>query len=375
MRTAEDIRTDFLLDPGIAHLNHGSFGAVPRPVRDRQRELQDELERGPDDFLGRRLPELLAQVREELSVYLGVDAPDRLVLVANATTALNAVAASLPLTTGDEIVMTNREYGAMALLWAETGRRSGACVRVVDVPLPAGDPEEVAEAIWSAVTPRTRVVFFSHVTSETALVLPARELCRRARDAGILSVVDGAHGPGQLSLALDDLGADCYAGNGHKWLCAPKGSGFLYVREDLQEALRPPVVSWGWQQGYQQRFEWSGTDDPTAVLSLPAAIEYQKANGWPAVRERCAELARRTQSEILRQLGGEQLAGEYGQAPQMVAFPVPHAEPEALQRELRERHRVEVPVREADGQTIVRLSVQGYTTEDDCRRLVAALTA
>lgn len=375
MRTAEDIRADFLLDPDVTHLNHGSFGAVPRPVRERQRELQDELERGPDEFLGRRLPGLLAEVRRELSAYLGVAVPDRLALVTNATTALNAVAASLPLGAGEEIVITNREYGAMELLWTEAARRTGARVCVADVPLPADDPHETADAIWSAVTPSTRVLFFSHVTSETALVLPARELCRRARAAGVLSVVDGAHGPGQLPLALDDLGADCYAGNGHKWLCAPKGSGFLYVREELQEALRPPVVSWGWRGDYQERFGWSGTDDPTAVLSLPAAIAYQSANDWPAVRRRCRELARRTQWEILEQLGGERLAGEALQAPQMVAFPVPHTDPEALQRELRERHRVEAPVLTVDGRTIVRLSVQGYTTEEDCRRLTDALAA
>lgn len=373
MRTAEDIRTDFLLDPDVVHLNHGSFGAVPRPVLDRQHELREELERDPDDFLGRRLPELMAEARGLLAATVGAADPDRLVFVPNATTGLNAVANSVPLDPGDEIVVTNREYGAMELLWAETARRTDARVVVADVPLPAGDAPELADAIWSAVTPNTRVLFFSHVTSETALVLPAGELCRRARDASILCVVDGAHGPGQLPLALDDLAADCYAGNGHKWLCAPKGSGFLYVREDLQEALRPPVVSWGWHDGYQERFGWSGTDDPTAVLTLPAAIDYQAANDWPAVRERCRELARRTQSEILERLGGERLASEDLQAPQMVAFHVLHDDPEELKRDLREDHRIEIPVHEVDGRTLVRLSVQGYVTEDDCERLLDAL--
>jgi isopenicillin-N epimerase len=375
VRTAEDIRSDFLLDPTIAHLNHGSYGAVPRPVRERQRQLQDELERDPDEFLGRRLPEALAGACRDLAAFVGVDDPDSLVLVPNATTALNAVASSVPLAAGDDIVLTNREYGAMRLLWDEIARRTGARVVVAAVPLPAENDTQVADALWSAVTPRTRVLFFSHVTSETALVLPADELCRRARDAGILTVVDGAHGPGQLPLTLDDLGADCYAGNGHKWLCAPKGSAFLYVREELHDALRPAIVSWGWEDGYQQRFGWSGTDDPTALLTLPAAIDYQATNGWPGVRDRCRELARKTHEVILERLGGDPIASSELQAPQMIAFPVPHADPVALQRELRDSHRVEIPVREVDGRTIVRLSVQGYTTEDDCRRLGDALIA
>jgi isopenicillin-N epimerase len=373
VRTAEELRRDFLLDPDIAHLNHGSFGASPRPVLQRQQELREELEHDPVEFLGRRLPEALAAVRQDLAAYLGVAAPDRLVLVANSTVALNAVAMSLSLDIGDEIVVTDREYGAMHLLWEEIAKRAGARLVVAPVPLPAVDAAELVTAIWSAVTPRTRVLFFSHITSETALVLPVAEVCRRARDAGIVTVVDGAHGPGQLRLALDDLGADCYAGNGHKWLCAPKGSAFLYVRDELQAELRPPVVSWGWNDRYQERFGWSGTDDPTAVLSMPAAVEYQAKNDWDAVRERCRALARRTQSDILERLDGEPIAPDELQAPQMVAVRVPHPDADALQKELRESHRIEVPVRDVDGATLVRLSVAAYTTEDDCRRLVDAL--
>jgi isopenicillin-N epimerase len=373
VRTAAALRADFLLDPEIAHLNHGSFGATPRPVLERQRELRDSLERDPVEFLGRRLPELLAGVRGELAVYLRVAEPDRLALVANATTALNAVATSLPVTRGDEIVVTDREYGAMELLWAEVARRADARLVVANVPLPAGGGSDLADTVWSAVTPRTRVLFFSHVTSETALVLPAQELCSRAREAGIISVVDGAHGPGHLPLALDAVGADCYAGNGHKWLCAPKGSGFLYVRDELQAELRPPVVTWGRNDGYVERFGWSGTDDPTAMLSLGAAIEYQRANDWTAVQERCRELARRTQTAIVDGVGGHRIAAEELQAPQMVTFELPREDADALQRALRHRQRIEIPVHAVDGRTLMRLSIAAYTTEEDCGRLLEAL--
>ena len=215
----------------------------------------------------------------------------------------------------------------MGLLWTEVARRTGARLVVAPLPLPVADADQLLEAIWSAVTAHTRVLFFSHITSETALVLPAAELCRRAREAGLVCVVDGAHGPGQLPLALDALDADCYAGNGHKWLCAPKGAGFLYVRDELQAELRPPVITWGRDDDFVDRFAWSGTDDPTAMLSIGAAIDYQRANDWPAVQDRCSELARRTQTAIVERLGGSRIAAEALQAPQMVAFELPYTRP------------------------------------------------
>jgi isopenicillin-N epimerase len=217
------------------------------------------------------------------------------------------------------------------------------------------------------------VLFFSHITSETALVLPVQELCRRASETGLISVVDGAHGPGHLPLALDELGADFYAGNGHKWLCAPKGSGFLYVRDELQVELRPPVITWGRDDAFVERFGWSGTDDPTAMLSLGAAIEYQRTNDWPAVQERCRELARRAQTAVVEELGGDRIAAEELQAPQMVTFKVPHEDAGALQRVLRDRHRIEIPVHAVGGRTLMRLSVAAYTSEEDCERLLQAL--
>ena len=254
----------------------------------------------------------------------------------------------------------------MELLWTEVARRTDARLVIANVGLPASDEAELANAMWSAVTPRTRVLFFSHVTSETALVLPAQELCRRAREAGVISVVDGAHGPGHLPLALDDIGADCYAGNGHKWLCAPKGSGFLYVRDELQAELRPPVVTWARNDGYVDRFAWSGTDDPTAMLSLGAAIEYQRTNDWPAVQQRCRELARRTQTAIVE--GSAETASPPRSSRRRRWSPsrVPHEDADALQRALRDRHRIEIPVHAVDGRTLVRLSVAAYTTEEDC---------
>jgi isopenicillin-N epimerase len=347
-------------------------------VLERQRELRGQLESHPVEFLARRLPESLQAVREQVAVYVGIADPDQLVFLANATTGINAVARSAPLERGDEVVVTDREYGAMLLVWEEVARRTGARIVTARVPLPARDEAELVEAVWAPVTERTRMIFFSHITSETALVLPVAELCRRAREAGIWSVVDGAHAPGQIELALGHLGADCYAGNCHKWLCAPKGAGFLYASSRAQEWLAPPVISWGWTwetaDAFQSRFSWSGTDDPTAVLSVPEAIRYQEARDWPELRERCRDLARRTQAEALDRFGGRPLATPDLQAPQMVAFPVPHADPERLKRELFERFRIEVPAHRVNGQTVLRLSVQAYTSDEECGRLMEALT-
>lgn len=237
MLSAAQVRREYVLDPNVVYLNHGSFGAVPEPVLERQAELRLELERGAVAFLARRLAGKLASVRADIAAYVGVGDPDSVMLVPNTTTALNAVARSLPLRRGDEVVVTDHEYGAMRLLRDEVASRAGARVVTARLPLPARDSTELAEAVWDAVSPRTRVLFFSQITSETALVLPAVELCRRAREAGVVSIVDGAHAPGQLDLDLEAIGADCYAGNAHKWLCAPKGSSFLFARADAQEWL------------------------------------------------------------------------------------------------------------------------------------------
>jgi isopenicillin-N epimerase len=227
----------FLLDPEVVYLDHGSFGACPRPVFDAYQEWQRELEREPVDLFERRLENELAAVRTVLGEYVGAP-PDDLALVLNATAGMNAALRSLPLGPGDEILTTRHEYGAIELLLEFVSERTG--VRIVR----ASGVD--AEAIWAEATGRTRVLVVSHVTSPTALLLPVEKLCRRAREAGVLSVIDGAHAPGQVALDLERLGADFYAGNCHKWLCAPKGAGFLYARPDKQELLDPLVVGWGY---------------------------------------------------------------------------------------------------------------------------------
>jgi isopenicillin-N epimerase len=349
----------FLLDPEVVYLNHGSFGACPQPVFAVYQEWQRKVEREPVDLLARRLDGELARVRAVLSDYVGAPADD-LVLVPNATSALNVVLRSLRLEPADEILTTEHEYGAMELLLEFVAERRGAKV----VRPPGHDVEE----IWAAATERTRVLVASHVTSPTALVLPIGELCRRARRAGILSVVDGAHAPGQVPLELGRIGADFYAGNCHKWLCSPKGAGFLCVRPETQELLDPLVVGWSCSESeFALRHAREGTRDPAAYLAIPAAIAFVREHGRAA---ECRALLKEG-SRRLAAAGFEPFAP--GQPLQMACFRLPDCDPEEVQRRLREEFRIEAPVRAWNGQSLIRVSVAPYNTSEDLAALVAAL--
>jgi isopenicillin-N epimerase len=377
VRTVSDdtgLRGEFLLDPNVTFLNHGSFGACPRAVVERYQEWQLELERQPVLFLARRLEGLLEAARAELGEYVGAD-PDDLVFVPNATAGVNVAARALGLEAEDEVLSTDLEYGALDLTWEHVCTEQGARYVRTPISLPVESAEEIVETVWSGVSRRTRVLFISHVTSSTALTLPVAELCRRARESGIRTVVDGAHVPGHVPLDLRALDADFYAANCHKWLCAPKGAGFLSVRRELQRDIHPLVISWGYEgddASFLSRHEKQGTRDPSAYLSVPAAIEWQRRHDWDAVRAQCHELAQRARNE----LGLEAIAPDsedfYGQ---MVTLRLPADAPEDLQERLYDEHRIEIPTFDHDGGQLLRPSFQGYNDARDLERLRTALDA
>jgi isopenicillin-N epimerase len=356
------LRDEFLLDPTVTFLNHGSFGACPRDVFARYQEWQLELERRPVEFLARRIDGLLAEARAALGTYVNAD-PDDLVFVQNATAGVNLAAWAAGLEPGEEVLSTSLEYGALDLAWEHICSHAPARYVRMPVTVPLDDP---VEEIWSGVTDRTRVLFLSQVTSETALELPVKELCRRARERGIKTVVDGAHVPGQIPLDLRALDVDYYAGNCHKWLGAPKGAGFLYVRRELQATIAPLVIGWGYEGAstFVSRHEKQGTRDPAAYLSVPAAIEWQRDHDWDAVRERCRRLAADTPAR----LGLEAL----GTGLQMVAMRLPADAPADLQRRLYDEYRIEIPVFEP---RTIRASFHGYNDESDLHALANALEA
>lgn len=373
------LRPLFLLRPDVVFLNHGSFGACPQPVFDTYRAWQLELERQPVEFLGRRFNDLMREARRALGTYLNAEAQD-LVYVPNATTGLNIVARSLRLEPGDEILSNDQEYGALDRTWRFLCRRSGARYIRQPIPLPIRSADEVIDAIWSGVTERTRVLFISHITSPTAIVFPIAPLIERARAAGIITVVDGAHAPGQIPLDLAALGADFYSGNCHKWMMAPKGSAFLYARRELQPLVEPLVVSWGWESitPGDSRFideqEYQGTRDIAAYLTVPAAIEFMRQHRWDDVRAGCRALLHEAHQRLS---GVPGLVACTPNAPewlgQMAAFALPPCDGKQLQRRLYDEYKIEIPVGVIDERQFLRISLQGYNSSADVDALIEAL--
>ena len=370
----------FLLDPEVIFLNHGSFGACPKTVFEVYQNWQRELERQPVEFLSRRIADLLAEARTQLAAYLGVES-DEVVYFSNPTMAINMVARSLDLHPGDEVLASDHEYGALDRTWRFICRQKGAKYIQQSIALPITSQADVVEALWQGVSEHTRVIFISHITSPTALVFPVEEICQRARTAGILTIVDGAHAPGQVQLDLNAIGADFYAGACHKWLCAPKGAGFLFARRPVQSRLAPLVVSWGYESEkpgpsqFIDYHEWQGTRDLSAFLSVPAAIEFQAQHDWPAVRRRCHALAIQTRARINTITDLPAICPDspewYGQ---MFAALLPDGvATEGLKARLYEEYRIEVPLHRWNNKPLIRVSIQVYNDPADTDALLMAL--
>jgi isopenicillin-N epimerase len=379
------------LQPELDFLNHGSFGACPRVVLERQQQLRDELERQPVEFFVRKLPDLLDAARERLAAFLGAD-PRGLAAVPNATTGVNAVLRSRCFEAGDELVVSNQEYNACRNALDYVAGRCGARVVVVELPFPCRSPSAIVETVLEKVTERTGLVLIDHITSQTGMVLPLAELIRELNARGIDTLVDGAHAPGTLALDLEQLGASFYTGNCHKWLCAPKGAAFLYARADCREGVRPLTISHGantprpGRSRFHDEFDWMGTDDPTAFLCVPEAIELMASlvpGGWPEIRKRNRKLALEARGILAPLLGVEPPCPD-SMIGCLVSLPLPDGSPEPpgsplytdpLQDELLFRHRIEVPVVPwpAPPRRLLRISAQLYNDLEQYKRLAAAL--
>jgi isopenicillin-N epimerase len=375
------LKEHFLLDPNIVFLNHGSFGATPKPVFDAYQNWQRRLEWQPVLFLGREYNDLLRQARVALGEYLHAD-PDDLVYIPNATHGVNIIAHSLNLQPGDEVLTTNHEYGACDYTWEFLCGKVGATYIHQPIPLPVQSSQKIVEQFLSGITPRTKVVYLSHITSATALCLPVREICDRARELGILSIVDAAHSPGQMPVDLQQLGADIAFGNCHKWMLAPKGAAFLFVRREIQDRVEPLVVSWGYrptpEMATGSRFldllQWTGTKDPTAALAVPTAIQFMSEHDWERVRCDCHGLLRATLERIC-ELTGLQLPFplDSGFYHQMAIAPLPRSDLAVLKSRLYNEHKIEVPLVQWQDQQFIRISIQGYNDQADVDQLLEAL--
>jgi isopenicillin-N epimerase len=374
-----NLADQFLLRPNITFLNHGSFGACPRPVFQTYQNWQLELEGQPVEFLGRRISGLLSEARAKLGAYVGASGDD-LAFVPNATHGVNIVARSLDLQPGDEVLGTDHEYGAVERTWRFVCGQRGARYVTQAIPMPFSDPAAIVEQLWAGVTPRTKVIVVSHISSPTALIFPVAAICARAREAGIISVIDGAHAPGQIDLDMAAIGADYYTGNCHKWLCSPKGAGFLYAPPARQALLHPLVVSWGWESlkpsgsPFVDYFEWSGTADPAAYLTVPAAIAFQQQHSWPQVRAACHQLLSQARAKVAALSDQPAISPDSAEWwSQMAALPLPECDPLELKRRLWDEEQIEVPIVTFNGRHFVRVSIQAYNSAEDVEHLVEAL--
>lgn len=382
LNTMNTLRKLFLLDPNIAFLNHGSFGATPQPVFEEYQRWQLRLERQPVLFLGRELDDLLHAARAALGEYLHAHADD-LVYIPNATHGVNIIARSMKLIPGDEILTSDHEYGACDNAWGFVCEKTGAKYIHQPIPLPVYSEDEIVERFWRGVTPKTRVVYLSHITSPTALRLPVERICQLARRAGILSVIDAAHAPGQIPVDLQALGADVVFGNCHKWMLSPKGAAFLYVRRELQDLVEPLVVSWGSSPTPEKStgshfidiLQWTGTKDPAAALTVPDAIRFMRDHDWDAVRGACRQLLRQAVERVCSLTGlPPAYPLESNFYSQMAIAPLPpSADLVTLKSRLYDTYRVEIPLTQYRQQKFVRISVQGYNTPEDIDRLLVGL--
>ena len=368
------VRHFWTLDWSAAHLNHGSYGATPKPVLAAQDTVRQEMERTIGDFFTRQLPGRMRAAAAELAGYLGADADD-VVFVDNATAGMQSVLGSIDLKAGDEILINDQTYNAVKNIARYEAGRVGAKVVEITLPFPVEDDgDSIVEAFKTGLSPRTRLVLLDHITSATAVVMPVQRLIALSRDVGALVLVDGAHAPGQVDLDLATLGADFYTGNCHKWLAAPKGAAFLWAKREHQSWLHPPVVSHGLGKGFIAEFDWTGTRDPSSYLAVPAALAFRQTFGDSRIKSHNRALADEAGTYLAdawkTRLGSPaSLAGSM----RMIKLPLSTGAPPDIRLKLWQDHRIDVPVNALADGLWVRISAQLYNEMDDYRRLATAI--
>jgi isopenicillin-N epimerase len=390
-----DLARHWTLDPDITFLNHGSFGACPRAVLAAQQALRDQLESEPARFFNREAPVLQGRALEALARFVGAPVSG-LAFVPNVTTAINSVLRSIPLPAGSELIVTDHEYNATRNILEYAAAERGCRVVVAEVPFPIAGPEAVVQAVLARVTSRTRLAVIDHVTSQTALVFPISELVRELDARGVDVLVDGAHAPGMVEVDIGTLAPAYYAANCHKWICAPKGAGFLWVRDDKRRDVRPAVISHGAnapvpvEHRYGIEFFWTGTGDPTPALAVPAALRFLEEllpGGWMALRAHNRDLALAGRRVVADALDvplpcPDSMIGAMASlpVPALPGFPPPATTTlvlDPLHDALFRDHRIEVPVLTCPAHPgrLLRISAQAYNAQDDYARLAEALRA
>lgn len=369
----------FLLDSKITYLNFGSFGACPKPVFEAYQKLQLQLEKSPVQFIVHSGMELLKSSRLRLASYLVCDA-DSLVLMTNPSYAINTIAKSIPLSKGDEVLTTNLEYGAMNRTWNYYCKKSGAKYKQSKINFPIESVSSFLEDFWAGYNEKTKAVFISHITSSTGLILPVKEICEEAKRRGLLTIIDGAHVPGQLTLNIRELDPDIYVGACHKWMMAPKGASFLYVKKKQQQWVDPLLISWGFQSDtpshstFLDYHETAGTRDFSAFLTVPHSIDFMSKYDWVKKRMLCQEKTIAWANKF-QQFWHFQSIAPISKVfiGQMYSIPIETEDIAGLKTALYERFKIEVPVFMNEDQVFIRFSFQVFNSDEDMQRLFDAM--
>ena len=371
------LKKSFMLDPEIIHLNHGSFGATPKPIFDSLISWQKKLEYNPTKHLGLDIFTQLDISRDYLAQYINCHKDD-VVFFPNPSTALNTVIRSLPLKKDDEILTTNHEYGALNKTWNFICKKTGAKYIRQSISIPLLSKNDFIESFKSGITEKTKVIFFSHITSSTGLIFPAKEICKIAKEKNILCIIDGAHVPGHINLDIKKLDPDIYTGACHKWMCSPKGTAFLYVKKELQEIMEPLVVSWGYESDtpshsqFLDYMQWQGTNDISSYLTIPDTIKFLDENNWQQVSKECKKINRWARKEINQLLKKEPISSD-DFIGQMSSIPMDSNDIIQDQIEFYVKYKIQIPFIKWNDKEFFRISIQVYNSKEDIIKLLEAL--
>ncbi len=379
---SEEVRNkvQWMLDPDITYLNHGSFGARPVSVFEAQIDLKRQFERSPIQFLDREGKERVAEARATVAAFLGCSG-EQLGFVENATTAIGCVLQSLDLPARAEIVSTSHVYNGVRQLLRAFTKKNGSTYREIDIQTPLHTSDEIVAKVIAGFSNHTKVLVLDHVASITSIVFPVKEIIAECRKRNITILIDGAHAPGMLELDIDDLAPDWYVGNLHKWVCGPPGAGFLWVNRDYLKTTHPLTVSHFFEQGFTEEFDWQGTRDITSILGAAVAIEWGTTIGWDAIRKHNHALAVCMQQRLIDTWGVLPMSSLDGSLiGSMATVPLPHGYPtdeeqlKNLRSKIYQEHKVEVPLLLWQGSPVVRVSAQLYTNVECIGTLISALS-
>ncbi len=374
------MKTQFLLDENITFLNHGSFGACPKPIFEEFQRLQLELEADPVYFIQKKLPVYLKEAKKPLAKFIGCDEQD-FFFTPNPTFAVNTIMRSLNLQAGDEILATNHEYGAMDRTWHFYCEKSDAKYIRQEISTPIISKEQIIEEFWKGYTSNTKVVFLNQISSSTALIFPVKEICDKAQQLGLITIVDGAHVPGHIDLSIAELNPDFYTGTLHKWMLAPKGSSFLYVKKEFQADVDPLVVSWGYESlapsesQFLDYHEYQGTQDVSQYLCTPKVISFLDENNWKEKSDACRKIVLDNYQRFCDLVGtqpicpiSEEFLG------QMASIPIRTEKPMELKELLYSKYKIQIPIMPLNGNVYMRYSINAYNSQDDLEVLYQAIT-